>query len=418
MSNQIEKVSHLELKKHVGLIHSTNHLSLLERKIANALLFNAYHELKEEQEHEIHLGNLSRLIGYNSKDFKTIKKSLMSLISTVLEWNILEKDKDDVWVACSMLADAKIDGPICTYSYSRRMRELCYFPEFYARLDLQTISSFKSTYGIALYENCVRYRNIKHTPWMTMSVYRKLMGVGDDKYKDFKSLKRRVINPSITEVNEYSQIYVESEFKKRGRAVSEIRFVIEESNRQISPINGSIESLLTNKFGLSSFKAKELTEKYEETYIREKIKLITTSKSYINGQINNLSRYVISSLEQDYQPPKSSKEHRAQILRQKEVEEVDRKKLIELKSNYINYLSTSIDEILDSVLPLQKKEFINGFEEQIKKTPHATWYLKKGLSDAIIQEAFARYLLSKHKDVINKFCSFEHYIEEKNLEPV
>ena len=40
-----EKKKALELKKHVAVIHSSNKLTLLQRKIANALLFNAYEEL-------------------------------------------------------------------------------------------------------------------------------------------------------------------------------------------------------------------------------------------------------------------------------------------------------------------------------------------------------------------------------------
>ena len=87
------KKESLELKKHVGLIHSVNKLSLLERKIANALLFNAYEMLLTKTEHQIHISDLANLIGYDSNDHKVLKKSLMSLISTVMEWNILDKDR-------------------------------------------------------------------------------------------------------------------------------------------------------------------------------------------------------------------------------------------------------------------------------------------------------------------------------------
>ncbi len=82
---ELTKGRSLEFKKHVGLIHSTNKLSLLERKIANALLYHAYENLSTKNEHQIHIPSLCLLIGYNSKDYKTIKKALLSLISTVLE---------------------------------------------------------------------------------------------------------------------------------------------------------------------------------------------------------------------------------------------------------------------------------------------------------------------------------------------
>ena len=219
----------LELKKHVGLIHSTNKLSLLERKIANALLYNAYASLLTQNEHCIHIHSLCILIGYNSKDYKTIKQSLLSLISTVLEWNLVDKGKTEeegVWMASAMLADAKIEGPICTYSYSNRMRELCYYPEFYGRLNMRVLAMFKSTYGLALYENCIRYQNITQTPWFDLLTYRKLMGVENRKYEIFRDLNKRVTKPSVKEVNDHSSICVEPEFKKQGRSVVAIRFLI------------------------------------------------------------------------------------------------------------------------------------------------------------------------------------------------
>ena len=43
---KVEGVNHrtLELKKHVAVIHSNSKISLLQRKISNALLFHAYDE--------------------------------------------------------------------------------------------------------------------------------------------------------------------------------------------------------------------------------------------------------------------------------------------------------------------------------------------------------------------------------------
>src|SRR5690349_13402545 len=94
----------LELKKHVAAIHSSNKLSLLQRKIANALLFNAYEELLDKDEHQIHIPTLCNLIGYDSNDHKTIKKALVNLLATVIEWNLVDGnklDKEGVWNASS-----------------------------------------------------------------------------------------------------------------------------------------------------------------------------------------------------------------------------------------------------------------------------------------------------------------------------
>ena len=76
----------LELKKHVAVIHSHSKISLLQRKISNALLFHAYDNLLIKDEHEIQISTLTKLIDYDSHDHKKIKQSLMDLLATVVEW--------------------------------------------------------------------------------------------------------------------------------------------------------------------------------------------------------------------------------------------------------------------------------------------------------------------------------------------
>ncbi|MEM5398387.1 hypothetical protein, partial [Staphylococcus gallinarum] len=47
-----------ELKKHVATVHVSGELSLLERKIVNVLLLNAYDELLTKKRHTLPVGIL------------------------------------------------------------------------------------------------------------------------------------------------------------------------------------------------------------------------------------------------------------------------------------------------------------------------------------------------------------------------
>ena len=60
-----KKESKKELKKHAATIHCSNSLSLLQRKITNALMYHAYKELMSKR-HEITVKQLCRLIGYKA----------------------------------------------------------------------------------------------------------------------------------------------------------------------------------------------------------------------------------------------------------------------------------------------------------------------------------------------------------------
>ena len=59
-----KKATEHELKKHAATIHCSNTLSLLQRKISNALLYHAYKELMLKEEHEISVKQLCNLIAY------------------------------------------------------------------------------------------------------------------------------------------------------------------------------------------------------------------------------------------------------------------------------------------------------------------------------------------------------------------
>ena len=84
-----------EVKKHIAAIHCSNSLTLLQRKISNALLYHAHPELMEKAEHEITIKQLCAIIGYFGNNHAAIKESLLGLVSTVMEWNIINDEADE-----------------------------------------------------------------------------------------------------------------------------------------------------------------------------------------------------------------------------------------------------------------------------------------------------------------------------------
>jgi transcription elongation factor GreA-like protein len=71
------------VKKHVAAIHVSGKLSLLQRKLSNVLLLNAYDMLTRQQRFQIDARTLCLMVGYNSNDFDTLKQSLRGLAETV-----------------------------------------------------------------------------------------------------------------------------------------------------------------------------------------------------------------------------------------------------------------------------------------------------------------------------------------------
>ena len=410
----LEQNKTLELKKHVATIHSSNTLSLLQRKIANALLYNAYNDLFIKEEYQIHIGSLCKLIGYDSNDHKLIKKALVNLLSTVIEWNLVDGNKVDIegiWNASSIIADASIDGAICTYSYSNKMRKLLHRPELYGRLNMLVQAKFQSNYGLALYENCIRYQNIGQTPWFGLAQFRKLMGVGEGKYKIFRDFKTRVLDKALEEVNKYSPIVVDSQMRRQNRQVIAIQFLIKQiSETSVSKNQDDVllpttqAELLKLKFGLSKKQQADVFSAYTPDYIAEKISVIETSPSFKAGKINNLAKYFLSALKEDYQPIKSSKpSHKVERITQQH-EEQNR------VHEYRRYQDKVLFKLFEERDEVTKESILKKFQRHITQSVYHNIYLREGVANILVYDQLCLFLRQNEPESLKNSLSYEEWV--------
>lgn len=225
------------VRKHVGAIHTSGDLSLLERKTANVLLLNAYQHLLTRRTHKIPVSLLCAMLGYDSNDVDKLKEALRKLASTTIEFNVMEDGKE-AWQVMSMISFGEIKGGVCTYRYDEYLAERFYDPEIYATINLAVQRKFESGYALTLYENCLRYKAVGSTGWWDIERFRNIMGATAPMYDEFKNLSRVVIGKPVEHINRVSDIRIEPEYKKTGRRVTGVRFAVTESPQQ---------SLLTNE---------------------------------------------------------------------------------------------------------------------------------------------------------------------------
>ncbi|TMV08283.1 replication initiation protein [Arenibacterium halophilum] len=218
------------VKKNVAAIHVSGKLTLLQRKLSNVLLLNAYDTLTSQVKHEIDARTLCLMIGYNSNDMDSLKQSLRGLAETLAEWDMLDEKGQQEWGVSSLLSYAKLKGGICEYAYSPALAEKLHDPKVFALINLNIQRRFTSGHALALYENCYRFIRTGSTGWWPLDLFRRLMGVdGSAYYESFKHLNAKVIKPAVAEVNKTSNILVTPETRKKGRVVTEIRFRIKEN---------------------------------------------------------------------------------------------------------------------------------------------------------------------------------------------
>lgn len=365
-----------ELKKHAATIHCSNTLSLLQRKITNALLYHAYKELMLKDEHEITVKQLCRLIGYQGNNHAVIKEALKGLISTVIEWNVVNDETgNENWTASSIIASVSLEGPLCYYAYSPRMKQLLHSPSMFGKIDLVIQSRFRSSYGLALYENCIRYRGLPQTKWFDIDLFKKLMGVPTGKYDVFRDFKRRVLDKAVDEVNTYSDLIVTADIIREGRRVKKIRFILKDRakktrlGRKKSGLTlETTKTKLSMVFGLSNEQIEEIYSNYAPDFITEKMTLVLDSKPFKEGTIENLAGYILSALKHDYKI-KQSKSTNPIPLRnvQQEYELKDLQQCVEnIKSEYRDYREQIILQFIDHLQAQQKIQFFERFKQYVE----------------------------------------------------
>ncbi|WP_284380201.1 replication initiation protein [Amylibacter marinus] len=275
------------VKKHVGAIHISGKLSLLQRKLSNVLLLNAYDTLQTSASHSIDAKTLAMIVGYNSNDMDTLRASLKSLAETVAEWDMLDEDGKQEWGVSALLSYAKLKGGVCEYAYSPVLAQKLHDPKIYALINVNIQRNFSSGHGLALYENCYRFVRTGSTGWWSLETFRKLMGVeGSSYYESFKHLNAKIIKPAVAEVCKTSDISIVPEFRKKGRAISDIRFKIAE-NPQLAMFNiDDSDGLRASKVyeallaqGVSDRLARQWIAEHGDEYIAEKLSYVANRKA-------------------------------------------------------------------------------------------------------------------------------------------
>lgn len=297
------------VKKNVAAIHVSGKLTLLQRKLSNVLLLNAYDALATQPTHRIDARTLCLMIGYNSNDMDTLKASLRGLAETVAEWDMLGEDGEHEWGVSALLSYAKLKGGVCEYAYSPALAAKLHDPKVFALINLNIQRRFTSGHALALYENCYRFVRTGSTGWWELDLFRRLMGVdGSPYYEVYKQLNAKIIKPAVAEVNKTSNILLEPEVRKMGRTVAAIRFRIRE-NPQLAMLEiddgegvrqGAVYDRLRG-LGVSDRLARQWIAEHGEVYVAGKL-------DYVGRQsgVKSPVKYLSAAIRKGYGVPETA----------------------------------------------------------------------------------------------------------------
>lgn len=352
-----------EVIKSSAAIHIQNNITLLQRRMWNVLLANAYDELPHEEEHRIRIQELMRIVEFDSKNEFYFKESLKALTTCPVEWNVLDKDGEEEWGVTTLLAQVIFRRGVCIYAYSPELRRRLYNPRMYARINLSMQNKFDSKHAQALWELCVDYfdvaRNYGETPFISLSKYRKLMGISDDMYPEFKKLNKWVIKDPVEEINRVTDFQVTAEPKRESRKVAAIKFKTRRVQQlpglesRTLPLFPDLEDMLPvvrelKEAGLSPHNAWQIyqqgpacveteprpkAEAFDE-YIYEKIHLLKRRQA--SGKVTNSTGFLLKAIRENYANPEYAEERKRQeAKRERDAKHIRERELEKLKEQRI-----------------------------------------------------------------------------------
>ena len=315
----------------------SNKVTADQRKCFNVLLHAAREILEREPDTQLFqadLATVKKLAGISANNNQQIKKSLKELVNITIEYNLLNKDKKNEWGAFSLLAQAKIiDGTgLLSFQFPLDIHNTLLRPDMYVLLDLSIIKGLQSKYSIALYEVLKDYKNMG-TIKIEMAYFIDLMGL-EKVYNDFANIRRRVLKPAITEINDKTDITVDCKEITEGRKIVELIFNIGLNEPRINPktillkpSNSQLEK--ENTIAVDEEKKTRKVRPIDNIdqglydYILEKLKK-DKSKRDPRAIINSLSSAAIESykkeLENKLKPPTPNKTPKNELDKKWEIE--------------------------------------------------------------------------------------------------
>jgi hypothetical protein len=311
------------LNKHIAAVHSKASFSMVQHKAINLLIKNAENKIDHDINHVLSIKSLLQGLGWASSSNSTelIRACLEGLVKTTIEWNILSRDKKNKWTISTLLASASIKGGEVFYTFSLPLRSLLKNPNLYARLDLNVQKLFNSKHSMPLWEYISGELSSKKvnsitTEWLSYSDFLKLNNLENSIYINRYALfLERVVEKSINEINEVSDLHASYEVLSERKKVTHIRFMAQKKMIPLIEIGeGETEecrddSLIKSlsSIGLSLTYIDEILENQSEKSIKNALDFCESELAVPDNTIKNPVAYFKKALREEWVLPETVK---------------------------------------------------------------------------------------------------------------
>ena len=213
-----------------ALINASYNLEVTEQRLILLAIINARETqqgITSDSKLEIHASDYANQ--FNVKK-ETAYEALKNAVNNLFErqFSFRETTKKGVgivrsrWVSRIKYID---DSAILEITFAPDVVPLITrLEQHFTSYQLKQVSQLTSKYAIRLYELLIAWREVGKVPKIELSEFREKLGIAADEYKAMNHFKSRVLEPSIKQINEHTDITVSYEQHKTGRTITGFSF--------------------------------------------------------------------------------------------------------------------------------------------------------------------------------------------------
>ena len=181
-------------------------LRLHDKRLFNEMLANAWSEIGEGKEHRIHKNDIRAI----DKNLERLEESVDRLMGTIIK-TIVEEDGEKyrrTFTFLSRIDNAIRDDGWIKYKFSDDAESMMLNSNVFARIQREVMFALSSRYSLSLYEILAKRVNLSHTQkeMFELDVFRRMLGVPEDKYKLMSHLRTRILDTAFGEVQQLTNI--------------------------------------------------------------------------------------------------------------------------------------------------------------------------------------------------------------------
>lgn len=226
---RIYEEGHQLIVKSNDLILKTHYnLTLVEMKLVSYLISKIVAEDKEIKTVNISIKDFCKLTNIEPKgnNYQAIRNSIKSL-KTKSWWIMLDDNTELLYSWLDYAIIKKNTGNIELCLSKSLTPFLVQLRSRYTKYSLSEILKLNSKAAIRLFEIC-QSQLYKGFFVIDIDQFKKLLDI-TDKYNDYRDLRKRIIEPSIREINSLTCITVSYEPIKSGKKITQLRFEVNET---------------------------------------------------------------------------------------------------------------------------------------------------------------------------------------------